>query len=41
MLLEKMAATLLGSALTGQGVIRACEGLIKAGKKINAAPSFN
>ena len=33
MLLEKMAATLLGSALTGQGVIRACEGLIKAGKK--------
>ena len=33
MLLEKMAATLLGSALTGQGVIRVCEGLIKAGQK--------
>ena len=32
MLLETLAASMLGSALTGRGVIRAGKGIIKAGE---------
>ena len=34
MLLGTLAATLLGSALTGRGVIRTGEGTIRAGENI-------
>ena len=32
MLLETFVASMLGSALTGRGLIRACEGTIRAGE---------
>ena len=34
MLLEALVASLLGSAITGRGVIRAAEGKIRAGENI-------
>ena len=34
MLLGALAASLLGSALTGRGVIRAGEGVVKGGQNI-------
>ena len=40
MLLGTLAASLLGSALTGRGIIRGGEGTIRAGKNFNATPSF-
>ena len=41
MLLGTLAASLLGSELTGKGVIRPSEGVIRAGEKFNATPSYN
>ena len=38
--LGTLAASLLGSALTGKGVITAGEGVIRAGGNFNATPSF-
>ena len=41
MLLETLAASILENALTGKGVLRADEGVIRAGQNIDAASSFN
>ena len=41
MLLGTLAASLLGRALTGKGVIRASEGTIRAGENSHGFPSFN
>ena len=41
MLLATLASSLLGSALTGRGVIRAGEGTIWASKNFYVALSFN
>ena len=41
MLLGTLAASMLGSALTGRGVIRAGEAQLEQVKMFNAAPSFN
>ena len=40
MLLGTLAASILGNALAGRGVIRASEGTIRPMKIANAAPSF-
>ena len=40
-LLCTLAASILGSALTGGGVIRAGEGTVRAGQNFNATLSFN
>ena len=40
-LLGTLAASILGNALTGKGIIRAGERVIGAGKNFNVAPSFN
>ena len=41
MLVGTLAATILGNALTGKGVKRAGEGVIRAGQNSNATSSFN
>ena len=41
MLLGTLAASMLGSALTGRGVIRAGEAQLEQVKIFNASPSFN
>ena len=40
-LLGTLAVSVLGSALTGRGVIRASECTIRASQKFNATSSFN
>ena len=40
-LLRTLAASILGNALSGRGVIRAGEGTITAGKTFNTTLSFN
>ena len=41
MLVGTLAATILGNALTGKGVKRAGEGVIRASQNSNATSSFN
>ena len=41
MFLGTLAASMLGNTLTGKGVIKACERVIRAGQNFNATPSFN
>ena len=41
LLLRTLATSMSGSALTGRGVIRAGESIIKHANIFNAAPSFN
>ena len=41
MLLRTVAASFLGNALLGKGVIRAGEGAIRAGENFDATSSFN
>ena len=41
MLLVTLAASILGNALTGKGVKRVGEGVIRAGQNSNATSSFN